>query len=316
MELRHLISFVAVAEELHFGRAARRLHIVQPAVSQRIKALENEFGVLLFDRTAAGVGLTDSGRQLLRQARLVLSTADQFAALAGELARRENAQAQFRIGTAEGMTTRLEHILAVLHDQEPTTPIQLESLPASERLAKVASGQLDAAFVRMLRPVSGLRVIPLWDDRLVAALPAQHPLAGEPTLSFRRLASMPLRLSKRESSRTFVDTVLRACGSAGFTPELGGAFTTVQNTLALLGSGQPTWTVLYEEAATALPTRRVAFRRLTDPDVVVRTSLVVRELSPIVGRLVDISRSSGPGAVFGPEESETSEPPVIRAVAG
>ncbi|MGW5223562.1 LysR substrate-binding domain-containing protein [Nocardia niigatensis] len=306
MELRHLASFVVVAEELHFGRAARRLHIVQPAVSQRIKALENEFGLRLFDRTASGVGLTEAGQQLLHQARAVLSSADEFAALAGELAQRVGTQAQLRIGTAEGMTTRLEHILALLHDQAPTTQVLLESLPASERLAKVADGRLDAAFVRMVRPVSGLRVIPLWSDRLVAALPAQHPLAGESTLPFQRLAAMPLRLSKRESSRTFVDTVLGACDSAGFTPRLGGAFTTVQNTLALLGSGQPSWTVLYEEAATALPTRRVAFRRLTDPDVTVRTSLVVRELSPIVHQLVDTCRGAAPA------DREAFDPPVVQ----
>ncbi|MTE16387.1 LysR family transcriptional regulator [Nocardia aurantiaca] len=310
MELRHLASFVTVAEELHFGRAARRLHIVQPAVSQRIKALENEFGLRLFDRTAGGVGLTAAGHRLLEQARVVLGAADQFAGLAEDLARRENMQAQLRIGTADGMTTRLEHILAALHDQAPTTQIVLESLPASERLARVADGQLDAAFIRMLRPISGLRAIPLWSDRLVAALPAEHPLAGESTLPFRRLSAIPLRLSKRESNRTFVDTVLRACGSAGFTPQIGGAFTTVQNTLALLGSGQPSWTVLYEEAATALPTRRVAFRRLTDPEVVVQTSLVVRELSPAVRQLVDTCR------VDVPKDRDYSEVPLVRAVAG
>ncbi|GAB0104100.1 LysR family transcriptional regulator [Nocardia sp. JMUB6875] len=310
MELRHLASFVTVAEELHFGRAARRLHIVQPAVSQRIKALENEFGLRLFDRTAAGVGLTPAGHRLLEQARVVLGAADQFTNLAEELAHRENMQSHLRIGTAEGMTTRLEHILALLHDQAPTTQVVLESLPAAERLARVADGRLDAAFIRMLRPISGLRVIPLWSDRLVAALPAEHPLAGEPTLPFGRLAAIPLRLSKRESSRTFVDTVLQACGSAGFTPRLGGAFTTVQNTLALLGSGQPSWTVLYEEAATALPTRRVAFRRLTDPEIVVKTSLVVRELSPAVRQLVETCRGRGP---VDPDDSEAS---FVEAVAG
>ncbi|MGW4123937.1 LysR family transcriptional regulator [Nocardia sp. NPDC004711] len=310
MELRHLASFVTVAEELHFGRAARRLHIVQPALSQRIKALESELGLRLFDRTAAGADLTPAGHRLLEQARIVLGAADQFSTLAEDLAHRENMQAQLRIGTAEGMTSRLGHILAMLHDQAPTTQILLESLSASERLARVADRQLDAAFIRMLRPISGLRAIPLWTDRLVAALPAEHPLAGESTLPFQRLAAIPLRLSKRESSRTFVDTVLQACGSAGFTPQLAGAFTTVQNTLALLGSGQPSWTVLYEEAATALPTRRVAFRRLTDPEIVAQTSLVVRELTPAVRQLVETCRASVP------RDLDISETPFAQATAG
>ncbi|MBK3647536.1 LysR family transcriptional regulator, partial [Streptomyces sp. MBT33] len=169
MELRQLSYFVTVAEELHFGRAAERLHIVQSAVSMQIQRLERELGAELFDRTPRRVRLTSAGERLLPRAREVLAAADRARAAVAP-------PPGLRIGTSTGMGAHLDRVLAAFARRAPEVLLELFSLPAAERLDRVAGGQLHAAFVRSVAPVPGVRVLPLWPDPLVAALPASHPL--------------------------------------------------------------------------------------------------------------------------------------------
>lgn len=168
MELRQLVYFVTVAEELHFGRAAERLHIVQSAVSQQIRRLERELGAELFDRSPRHVRLTGAGERLLPEARTVLAAVDR--------ARAAVAPAEvLRLGTSTGLGAHLDRVLAGFAERKPAVQVELVSLPARERLARVVDGRLDAAFVRGAEPLAGVRVLPLWPDPLVAALPAGHP---------------------------------------------------------------------------------------------------------------------------------------------
>jgi DNA-binding transcriptional LysR family regulator len=283
VELRQLVYFTAVAEELNFARAAQRLHIVQPAVSQQIRRLERELGVQLFDRTSRLVRLTASGERLLPEARAVLAATDRTRQVAAELAN----GGVLRLGTSQGLGERLPQVLDELARTTPALRVQLVGAPAQRRLAMVRSGQLDAAFVRAIAQSRELELLPLWDDPLVAALPAAHPLAAHPRLELQLLRDLPLRLAARGDNPAFHDLVLAACAAAGFEPELGPAFTNPQDTLAEIGTGRPCWTALYAGAAEQMTTSRVAFRPLVG--LATRTCLAAAPgpPTPALRRLLD-----------------------------
>jgi DNA-binding transcriptional LysR family regulator len=283
VELRQLVYFTAVAEELSFARAAQRLHIVQPAVSQQIRRLERDLGVQLFDRTSRRVRLTAAGERLLPEARTVLAATDRTRQVAAELA----GGGSLRLGTSQGLGERLTEVLDELARTTPSLRVELVGAPAARRLAMVRSGQLDAAFVRAMPQVRHVELLPLWDDPLVAALPATHPLAAHPTLDLLQLRDLPLRLAPREDNPAFHDFVLAACATAGFQPELGPAFTNAQDTLAEIGTAPACWTVLYAGATEQLATSRVAFRPLVG--LATQTSLAVASgrPTPALRRLLD-----------------------------
>lgn len=264
MELRQLRYFVTVAAELNFSRAAEHLHIVQPGVSQQISRLERELGVPLFHRTTRQVRLTPAGERLLPAARAALDAAERVRQLAGELAAGTE-PAALRIGTSQGLGDRLDRIL-----EAAGVPVRLTARPLHDRLAAVRSGELDAAFVRVLTGAPGLDLLPLWTDPLVAALPAAHPLAARPALTPDQLSGLPVRLAPAEQNRPLYDLLT----AAGVGRLRAAPFTTLQDTLAEIGSGPPTWTVLYAAVADLTPVRRVAFRPLTAPTPT--TSLAVR----------------------------------------
>jgi len=273
MELRQLRYFIAVAEELHFGRAAERLHIVQPAVSQQIRRLEHELGVELFDRSTRTVRLTDAGRRLLPEARAVVAAEEHAERVMADFVGERDAT--LRVGTSDGLGTRLERVLAALVSRAPAVHVELVSAPVAERLQRVHDRELDAAFVRGVDNHPTLRLEPVWDDQLVVALPVDHALAAPDEVDLAALAQLPLRLVSRARNAPLVDRVFAACRQAGFEPILGPPFTTDQDTLAAIGVGGASWTVYYEAQARLLPVSRVAFRRLRPPGLTMTTFLAL-----------------------------------------
>lgn len=282
MELRQLRYFVTVAEELGFGRAAERLHIVQPAVSQQVRRLERELGVRLFDRSTRQVRLTAAGERLLPEALAALASAERLRTAAAEIT--AGTDGILRIGTSQGLGDRLDRVLEKLR-----LPVRLHALSLADRLAAVRSGELDAAFVRLLTATPGLEVIPVWSERLVAALPAAHPLAAYPALTVKQLAELPVRLAPREENPPFHDLISQAAGGQ---LRHAGAFTTLQDTLAQIGAGAPSWTVLYAAAADATVVRRVAFRPLSDLDAVTSLAIPTGPPTAQVRQLLDACATS------------------------
>ncbi|MER7025673.1 MULTISPECIES: LysR family transcriptional regulator [Streptomyces] len=300
MELRQIQYFVAVAEELHFGRAAARLHIGQPAVSQQIRRLERELGLALFDRSRRTVTLTPAGRELLPEAHHILAARDAFTAGARRLAAQEEAVLHVGIGT--GLGRRLDDFLDALPGQGAGTRFVFRTLEAPRRLAEVRAGRLDAAFIRAARPGTApspgtspahgtdsapgplpghgthpdLRFLPLWDDPLRVALPTAHPLAVRDPLRLSDLAALPLRIAPRETNPVLFDAVHTACRAAGFTPVMGPPSVRLQDTLADIGAGEPGWTPLYPTAADAVASRRVTLRPLDGDPLILRVYLAVR----------------------------------------
>lgn len=273
MELRQLSYFVTVAEELHFGRAAVRLHIVQSAVSQQIRRLE--LGTELFDRSPRHVRLTGAGERLLPEARAVLTAADRARAAVAPVV-------GLRLGTSTGLGEHLDRVLAAFAEREPDVQVELVSLPAEERLARVADGRLDAAFVRGAPPQErppGVRVLPLWPDPLMAALPAGHSLAARDEVALDELAGLPLSITARRVNPALVDLVIGARHDAGFEPLPGPVSGSLQDTLATIGA-RPLWTVVYASHARVLRTPRVAFVPFRAPGPALGTGLAVHGSAP------------------------------------
>jgi DNA-binding transcriptional LysR family regulator len=268
MELRQLHYFLTVAEELHFGRAAERLHIVQSAVSQQIRRLERDLGTDLFDRTTRTVRLTEAGKLLLPHARQMLATAAKARTAIDEL-RAEHATT-VRLGTSVGLGARLEIILAEFARLSGNSTLELVTAETDERLRRVRSGELDATLLRGERPAPGLELLPLWEDPLMVALPARHDLAVRGVIDMADLAGLP------------------------FEPEFGPEFTTDQDTLAAIGFGKPSWTVFYAPQAEQLPVPGVVFRPLRDPAPVMRAFLAVRPDPPGAGLRALIEACNAP----------------------
>ncbi|MEU9045897.1 MULTISPECIES: LysR family transcriptional regulator [unclassified Kitasatospora] len=294
MELRQLRCFVAVAEELHFGRAAEKLLLGQPAVSQQVRRLERELKVELFDRSPRYVRLTPAGDRFLPAARDVLAAEDAARALAADLAAEAATPAVLRLGTITGLGERLDLILDTYQRRAPGVRVELHSAPVRERLARLADGRLDAAFVRGAIPESNteLRFLPVWQDELVLALPARHALAEQPDIDLADLAALPLRLTERRNHPALVDLVTDACVQAGFQPVLGPAHGgTLQDTLAAIGTGTPMWTVVYAANARMTNTHRIAFRPCRTP-LTLPTSIAVRRSAPLPRLLLQACRQT------------------------
>ncbi|SEO64917.1 LysR family transcriptional regulator [Actinacidiphila rubida] len=286
MELRQLRYVVAVAEELHFGRAAERLHIVQSAVSQQVRRLERELGTDLFDRSPRHVRLTGAGARFLPEARAVLAAADRARAAVAAFAHAD--AAVLRLGTSTGLGVHLDRVLDAFAALAPDVAVDLVSAPARDRLAMVAAGDLDAAFLRgnwtrapgtgpsTGEEADGVEVLPLWPDPLLAVLPARHPLAAAPDVALRDLAALPLRLVARRANPPLVDLVVTACHDAGFEPVPGPPGGSLQDSLAAIGTGSAMWTVVYASQAALLNAPRVAFLPFRGDGLALTTGLAVR----------------------------------------
>jgi DNA-binding transcriptional LysR family regulator len=277
VEVRQIEYFVAVAEVLNFGRAAERLGLGQPGVSQQVARLEREFGVLLFDRSARAIRLTEAGQRFLPEARAVLTAIERARAAAVG-----GGEEQLRLGSSTGLGQRLTTVLAEL--QQASIEVELVSAPTRTRLERVRAGQLDASFVRGVESAPGLELIPVWQDSLLVALPAAHPIAAQQQVELRQLKDLALRITSRRNNPPLVDLVMGACAEAGFEPLLGQRSQNLQDTLASIGAGSPSWTVLYAAQAQQLRQAQVVFRPL-DPPLTMETSLAVPEGTTVSGGL-------------------------------
>ncbi len=217
MELRHLRYFVAVAEELHFSRAAERLHVAQPAVSDQVRRLEGELGVRLFDRTHRQVSLTDAGTALLTEAYHVLRQAE-AARLAARGARNRPG---LRIGYVP-TALRASILLALRRLVAATPSLQTAMQPGSclELVDAVRGGELDVAVVSLPVPASGVRVTPLGEQRAVAVLPVSHEHALKPHVALIQIAPERIIVLPRDADRPLYDAVLATCCAARVSPTL------------------------------------------------------------------------------------------------
>jgi DNA-binding transcriptional LysR family regulator len=219
MELRHLRYFVAVAEELHFRRAAERLHVAQPAVSEQVRKLEAELGLLLLNRTHRSVSLTEAGAAMLVEARRVLRQADVATRVAKETEGR--AVGRLRVGyTPDAVPAALSRALQRFTTSTPGVELALEVGTTPGLLEDVREGRLDAAAVCLPAVTRGLRATTVAREGAVAAVPLMHRFADLDELDVADLFDSNLLLMPRMVNPAFFDGVVAACREAGFSPSL------------------------------------------------------------------------------------------------
>ncbi|MFJ8230319.1 LysR family transcriptional regulator [Streptomyces sp. NPDC094448] len=216
--IRHVQCFVAVAEELHFGRAAQRLGMAQPPLSQRVQRLERELGVRLFDRTTRQVTLTKSGTLLLEDARQLLASAEALTATARRV--REGRSGLLRAALPPDIAG--ETVAAVLggftgrgHGVE----LELHELSTAEQVDRLARHELDAGLIRHPCDVTGLELGPVLRHDLGVLLPHDAPAAGFDAVPLAALAGYELILFPRELGPAVYDDLLTTCARHGFTPQ-------------------------------------------------------------------------------------------------
>ena len=183
VDLRKLRYFVAVAEELHFGRAAERLHIAQPVLSRQIRALEDELKAVLFARDRRRTELTAAGEQLLTDARPLLAGADALRLRVGRAARGQNS---FTVGFMPGLI--VTGAVRALSDRHPELMVNVVRTSWADQVEVVHDGRVDVSYVRLPVDQAGLTIRPLLTEPRVAVLPADHRLAGKETIAIADLA--------------------------------------------------------------------------------------------------------------------------------
>ncbi|WP_249998643.1 LysR family transcriptional regulator [Actinoplanes sp. M2I2] len=237
MELRYLAAFVAVAEELHFGRAARRLQMAQPPLSQLIRQLEKELGVQLFERSTRSVRLTSAGETFLEPARRVLEDVDVAKRAATTAATGEYGRVTIGFAGAASHAALPRLARAVRATHPGLELVMTVQKYANVVLESVADGTVDLGFVRMPVDRPGLRARVIANDQLVCALPIDHPLAGKDEVDLSDLAYEPFVGLPANAGSTLRDAMTRTCEEAGFTPQVVQEAPDSNTVLALVSAG-------------------------------------------------------------------------------
>lgn len=288
IELRHFRYFVAVAETLHFGRAAAQLGMAQPPLSQQIKALERIVGHSLFDRTTRGVRLTVAGDYLLERARKTLVQVDRDV----EMARRLGAgqEGVLSVGfSGSVMFTQMPFVIERYRRLYPRVELQLQELATADQMRALKERVLDLGFLRDGEADSEIKIEPLLSERFVAILPKQHPLAGRKSLRPSDLREEPFVFYARKMGPLAFDRMIACCEADGFRPRIVQDTPQWPTALRLIAAGLGVTIAPACVSTLALP--NIVFRRLRSTH---RTTLDIGfrwdHASPVVGAFLKIIR--------------------------
>ncbi|WP_166280265.1 LysR family transcriptional regulator [Motilibacter deserti] len=236
VELRHLRYFVAVAEELHFGRAAQRLHMAQPPLSQAVRQLEEAVGCALLSRTSRSVRLTPAGEAFLDRARRTLHNVARDVHEARSIGRGE--AGVLNVGyVGSVMMTLLPDVLRRHLDEFPGVQLRLHESFTSRVVEGLLDGSVDAGVVRDAEPVAGLEASPLLTERFVAVVPAAHPAAGGSSASVLELRDDPFVSPPRSAGPRAYEKPMSICEEHGFRPAVAHEATHWLTILRLVGAG-------------------------------------------------------------------------------
>lgn len=219
MELRHLRYFIAVGEELHFGRAAARLHVAQPAVSRQIRALEEEIGLSLFERDRRRVALTAAGAAFLDEARSLLGHVERAVVTAHRAARGE--LGALRIGYVPAVVhTGLPEIVRAFRKRFSGVDLRLQEMNPAMQVEALLGDQIDVGFVRGPVDEPAVASKTVLKEPLVAVLPSGHRLGRHKRLGLAMLAREPFVFQARSRGPGSHDHILAICRRAGFSPQI------------------------------------------------------------------------------------------------
>jgi DNA-binding transcriptional LysR family regulator len=260
MELRQLRYFVTLAEELHFGRAAEREHIVQSALSQQVQRLERELGTRLLERSTHHVALTAAGAVLLVEARQILAHADRAAQAARNAA---GASVPLRVGVIDSSYDSMPQILHEVQARYPGLAIHQVEASVPEQYRQLADGRLDVGVGRAAHAPAQIASLLFRQDPLGVLVPTGHPFAELSEVTVAALAEEPLLLAEEAKAPEFNQFTVEMCREAGFTPTVyRGTVQSIRAAAALVAAGRCLYCVP-SSCIAALP--GTTWRPLTEP---------------------------------------------------
>lgn len=290
MELRHLRYFVAVAEELHFGKAAERLSIAQPPLSMQIQQFERELGFALFLRTQRHVELTAAGKALLDDAREILASADRAVASARRVAQGQAGRLAIGfVGTAT--YSFLPAVLSAFHREHPDVELVLRELVSARQADALHARRIDIGLARPPLHEAGIERVPLVREALVAVLPDAHPLARRGELALSELASEPFVLFPSYPRPSYAESVVSVCRSAGFRPRVVQETAEIHTAVSLVSAGLGV--TIVPESVQKAHREGVAYVRFESPQPMTELAAAYRigEISPVVHAFVALAQA-------------------------
>ncbi|MEH6688337.1 LysR family transcriptional regulator [uncultured Halopseudomonas sp.] len=302
MELRHLRCFLAVAEELHFARAAERLHIEQSPLSRAIKELEEELGVRLFNRTTRSTRLTRAGQLFLKHVPRVFTALDQ--ARGSVQAAAAGFHDQLRLALSDGITRpRLTALLAQCREEEPQVDIRLFEVPLGQQLRGLHEDLYDLGFAQSPEVGDGIVAMPAWSDPLVVAVPARHPLLAYQRIPLDEVLRHPLVACDPQSCEGHCHQIRRILRGADREPLVVEQVSSHDLMLTLVAAG---YALALVGASHLAASRReeVVARPLAGRSQVLTTWLLRRDAEPsgtlrrFIERVTPISDPSHEGDSF------------------
>ncbi len=278
MELRHLRYFIAVAEELNFTRAAHRLNTAQPSLSQQIKQLEAHVGIPLLDRTKRHVALTVGGKVFLRDAREILAHLERAQQRA--VRAQHGKSVELVVGVVPAAEIKiLPRLIPLVERRLPKVRIVFHNLPSAEQKRLLATGSLDIGLLRGPLDDPHLAVEDILWEKLVAGLPALHPLARKKTVSIRQLNELPFIMVSREGSPELHDAVRAFCERSGLHPRVVQQADNILGNLNMIRAGIG-FALLPDYATSILPKGVVTKTLAWNPAPVVSLVAAHRKKSP------------------------------------
>jgi DNA-binding transcriptional LysR family regulator len=235
-DLAQLRCFVAVADELHFGRAAIRLNMTQPPLSRQIQILERILDVQLIARSSRSVKLTPAGQSFLPEARHILGLAESSALLVKRVAR--GRAGSLKIGfTAASAYSYLPSLVAACRNELPDVALSLKEMVSGDQLKRLLSGEIDVGLMRPPMPPVGLCSFRVMAEPMLAALPKTHHLARQPNVKLEQLAADPFIMYAPYEARYFHDLVVELLARGGLSPNYVQYLAQIHSILALVHSG-------------------------------------------------------------------------------
>ncbi|HDY6329421.1 TPA: LysR family transcriptional regulator [Pseudomonas aeruginosa] len=290
MELRHLRYFIAVAEELHFGRAAERLGISQPPLSQQIQALEEEIGARLFVRTNRRVELTDAGRLFLDESRQVLAQVDKAVLLARRAHLGELGELKIGFTSSAPFTSTIPSSIHAFRKAYPDVHLDLQEMSSRQVLKALLEESLQVGVIRPLALPDAVHWVELFREPLVAVLRADHPLAAgsEDGLAIAALAEEPFVFFPRSYGTGLYDQVIALTRQAGFSPRIAQEASEAMTIIGLVSAGLGVSILPASFRRTRVD--GVVYRTLSDPEATTAVWLVRRqnEGSPLALSFIDL----------------------------
>ncbi len=286
MELRHLRYFLAVAEEGNFTRAAARLGIGQPPLSQQIRDLETEIGAMLFHRVPHGAELTAAGAAFLPEAKASLAAAEKARLAAQSANRGETGRLSLGFTASSAFNPIVSTTIRRFQARWPDVQLSLTEMNTLGLMQKLERGELDATFMRPgLDDPDGIRLKRLPDEPMVVALPASHPLAKQKVLPLALLAKEPFILFPRLVGLSLYDDVVRACREAGFDLKVAQEAPQISSVVNLVAADLGVSIV--PASISQIKLSGVAYRPIEGPPAVARLALAVlrSQRSPVTENL-------------------------------